>query len=257
MKDVEVIWGKGIEHRFVIILRGEGLGDNLNDTDPQKENLEPLKLEASDEQSKKTARILNKIIDISRELLKNEKKANYILLRGISKKPKIPSFQERYKMKALALANYPMYKGLCRLIGMETFELGMDFENLIEFYEKNYENYDFIYIHYKWTDKRGEDGDFYGKVKEIEKLDYYIPRILEKNPDVFVFTGDHSTPSALKGHSWHPVPILIYSKEGSFYDENAKFTERDCLRGYLGIRKSYEVFQIILALANKLEKYGA
>jgi 2,3-bisphosphoglycerate-independent phosphoglycerate mutase len=257
IEDVEVIWGKGIEHRFVIILRGEGLGDNLNDTDPQKENLEPLKLEASDEQSKKTARILNKIIDISRELLKNEKKANYILLRGISKKPKIPSFQERYKMKALALANYPMYKGLCRLIGMETFELGMDFENLIEFYEKNYENYDLIYIHYKWTDKKGEDGDFYGKVKEIEKLDSYIPRIIEKNPDVFVFTGDHSTPSALKGHSWHPVPILIYSKEGSFYDENAKFTERDCLRGYLGIRKSYEVFQIILALANKLEKYGA
>ncbi|MEO0160042.1 MAG: 2,3-bisphosphoglycerate-independent phosphoglycerate mutase [candidate division WOR-3 bacterium] len=257
IEDVEIIWGKGVEHRFVIVLRGENLGDNLNDTDPQKEGLEPLPLIANDEYSKKTARILNKLIEISKELLKDQEKANYILLRGISKKPNIETFYERYKMKALALANYPMYKGLCKLIGMETVELGMDFDALIDFYLKNYENYDFIYIHYKWTDKKGEDGDFYGKVKEIEKLDSYIPKILQKEPDVFVFTGDHSTPSKLKAHSWHPVPILIYSKEGCFYDKNAKFTERDCLRGYLGIRKSYEVFQIILALAGKLEKYGA
>ncbi len=257
IEDVEVILGKGVEHRFVIVLRGEGLGDNLNDTDPQKENLEPLELVPKDEPSKKTARILNKIIEISRELLKNEEKANYILLRGISKKPRIESFSERYKMKALALANYPMYKGLCKLLGMESPELGYEFENLIDYYLKHCQDYDFIYIHYKWTDKKGEDGDFFGKVKEIEKLDSFIPTILSKEPDVFVFTGDHSTPSRLKAHSWHPVPILIYSKEGVFYDPNAKFTERDCLRGYLGIRKSYQVFQIILALAGKLEKYGA
>jgi len=150
-----------------------------------------------------------------------------------------------------------MYKGLCKLLGMETPELGISFDELINYYLEHYENYNFIYIHYKWTDKKGEDGDFFGKVKEIENLDKYIPIILSKEPDVFVLTGDHSTPSALKSHSWHPVPILIYSKEGVFYNENLSFNEKDCLKGYLGIRKSYEVFQILLALSGKLEKYGA
>ncbi|MCS7245924.1 MAG: 2,3-bisphosphoglycerate-independent phosphoglycerate mutase [candidate division WOR-3 bacterium] len=255
--DVEIFWGKGIEHRFVIVLRGEGLGDNLNDTDPKVENLEPLELIPKDELSKKTAYILNKIIKTSSEILSSQEKANYILLRGISKMPDIPKFYKRYHMKALALANYPMYKGLCKMLGMDTPELGMEFENLIKYYLEQYENYDFIYIHYKETDKKGEDGDFFGKVREIEKIDSFIPKILSKDPDVFILTGDHSTPSALKSHSWHPVPILIYAKSGIFNDENAKFDERSCLRGYLGIRKSYEVFYIILSLAERLEKYGA
>ena len=253
---IRVIWESGLEHRFALILRGEGLGDKVNDTDPQKEGLPPIQPEGQDGPSKRTARILKTIMDRAAEILKDEDKANFILFRGISKKPDIPTFEERYKMKALGLANYPMYKGLARLVGMDVPELGYEFENLIEYYEEHYEDYDFIFIHYKWTDKAGEDGDFERKVKYIEEVDSYIPRIISKSPDVFIFTGDHSTPAMWKGHSWHPVPILIVS-ENAGVDDACRLTEREAKSGYLGLRRSKEIMQIALALSKRLKKYGA
>ncbi len=254
--DVEIIWESGLEHRFALILRGPGLGDEVNDTDPQKEGLPPLPPEGRDEPSKKTAGILKKIIEEASRVLANEEKANFILFRGISRKPDIPTFEERYKMKALGLANYPMYKGLARLVGMDVPELGYDFKALIKYYEEHFDEYDFIFIHYKWTDKAGEDGDFDKKVEYIEELDDYIPRIMAKNPHVFIFTGDHSTPAMWKGHSWHPVPILIVS-ENAGVDDACRLTEREARKGYLGLRKSKEIMQIALALAGRLKKFGA
>ncbi len=256
VEDVDVIWESGLEHRFALILRGEGLGDMVNDTDPQKEGLPPLPPEGKDGPSRKTARILRQIVDKAADILKEEEKANSILLRGISRKPEIPSFEERYGLKSLGLANYPMYKGLARLVGMDVPELGYEFESLIQYYEEHFEEYDFFFIHYKWTDKAGEDGDFNKKVKYIEELDGYIPRIMEKNPHVFIFTGDHSTPAMWKGHSWHPVPILIVA-ENAGVDDACRLTEREARRGYLGLRKSKEIMQIALALSGRLKKFGA
>ncbi len=256
VEGVQIIWESGLEHRFALILRGEGLGDRVNDTDPQKEGLPPLQPEGQDEPSRKTARILKVIMDRASEILKNEDKANFILFRGISRKPDIPTFEERYRLKALGLANYPMYKGLARLVGMDVPELGYEFEKLIEYYEEHYDDYDFIFIHYKWTDKAGEDGDFEKKVRYIEEVDSYLPRITSKNPDVLIFTGDHSTPAMWKGHSWHPVPILMVS-ENAGVDDACRLTEREAKNGYLGLRKSKEIMQIALALSGRLKKYGA
>jgi len=256
IEDVEIILKPGKEHRFVLILRGEGLSDRLTDTDPQKEGLKPLEPQALSPEAEKTVRIVKEFLKRAQEVIKDEPKVNTILLRGFSCKPEIEPFEEKFWLKPLALANYPMYKGLTRILGMETPDLGDNFEDLIKYYKEHFAEYDYFYIHYKYTDKAGEDGDFLKKVRYIEELDALIPEILSTNPDVFVVTADHSTPSYWKQHSWHPNPTLVYSKYAGADDRN-KFTEKECKYGYLGLIYAYHLMPITLANAGRLKKYGA
>jgi len=256
IEDVEIILKPGKEHRFVLILRGEGLSDRLTDTDPQKEGLKPLEPQALSPEAEKTVRIVKEFLKRAQEVIKDEPKANTILLRGFSRKPEIEPFEEKFGLKPLALANYPMYKGLTRILGMETPDLGDNFEDLIKYYKEHFAEYDYFYIHYKYTDKAGEDGDFLKKARYIEELDALIPEILSTNPDVFVVTADHSTPSYWKQHSWHPNPTLVYSKYAGADDRN-KFTEKECKYGYLGLIYAYHLMPITLANAGRLKKYGA
>ncbi|MEO0272887.1 MAG: 2,3-bisphosphoglycerate-independent phosphoglycerate mutase [candidate division WOR-3 bacterium] len=246
----------GKEHRFVIILEGEKLSDKLTDTDPQKEGHVILSADPLDESAKPTSKIVNMLVDEIIATLKDEHRANGVLLRGYSLKPKIESFEEKFGLKALSLANYPMYKGITRILGMDTPEAGENFGDLLDYFKNNYENYDFVYIHYKYTDKAGEDGDFLKKVSYIEELDKYIPEILSTNPDVFVITGDHSTPSLLKSHSWHPNPTLLLSKYAGF-DGIERFTERNCKNGSLGTIYAYHLLPLAMACTLKLKKWGA
>ncbi len=255
-KGFRIMWKPGLEHRFAIVIKGDNLGANVNDTDPQKEGLKPLEAKAKDECSLITAEIMNYIVEKASALLKDEPQANFILLRGVASKPDIPTFGERYYMKALGLANYPMYKGVARLVGMDVPDVGESFEGIVEYYKEHAEAYDFVFVHYKWTDKAGEDGDFMRKVKEIERFDSFIPHFLSNSPDVIFISGDHSTPSTWKGHSWHPVPAVIVA-ENAGCDDRKAFTERQAKCGYLGLRKSYEIMQILLALSGRLKKFGA
>ena len=256
IEDVEIILKPGKEHRFVLILRGEGLSDKLTDTDPQKDGLKPLELQPLSPEAEKTVRVVKEFLKRAQEVIKDEPKANTILLRGFSRKPEIEPFEEKFGLKPLALANYPMYKGLTRILGMDTPDLGDNFEDLIKYYKEYFAEYDYFYIHYKYTDKAGEDGDFLKKVRYIEELDSLIPEILSTNPDVFVVTADHSTPSYWKQHSWHPNPTLVYSKYAGADDRN-KFTEKECKYGYLGLIYAYHLMPVVLANAGRLKKYGA
>jgi 2,3-bisphosphoglycerate-independent phosphoglycerate mutase len=246
----------GKEHRFVIIIEGDNLDDHITDTDPQKEGLSLLKAEPLEERAKTTAQIVNALVDQILEALKDEPKANGVLLRGYSLKPKVESFTEKFGLRALSLANYPMYKGITRILGMDTPDLGDNFSDLLKYLMEQYNEYDFIYLHYKYTDKAGEDGDFLKKVQYIEELDKYIPEILSLNPEVLVLTGDHSTPSLLKSHSWHPNPTLLLSRYAGF-DNIEKFTERNCRNGSLGIIYANKLLPIAAACALKLKKWGA
>ena len=254
---VEIILKPGKEHRFVLILRGDGLSDKISDTDPQHEGLKILDPEPLDESAKFTAEVIKKFVHRALEIIKDEPRANGILLRGFAKVPDLEPFPEKYRLKALSIAAYPMYKGLTRLLGFDTPDAGDNFEAEIEKVEELWKDYDFVYLHYKDTDKAGEDANFEKKVSVIEKLDTYIPRLLKLNPDVFVVTGDHSTPSYIGGHSWHPNPLLIYSKKAGIFNPEAKFTERDCSKGYLGIMKAMDLMPILLANAGRLKKFGA
>lgn len=253
---VKIILRSGREHRFVLILRGDGLSDHVADGDPQKEGL-PQKLpEAISPEGKKTAEVAAKFVKKTEEILKGKHPANTVLLRGFSKYPGIPSMERIFKLTPAAIATYPMYRGLAKLVGMDILETGETIGDEIDTLKKHWEHYDFFYLHIKKTDSYGEDGNFEAKVKIIEEFDSHLPEILSLNPDVLVITGDHSTPSRLKSHSWHPVPFLLKS-EYCFNDGLESFNERECRKGSLGIFHAVDGMALMLANALKLEKFGA
>lgn len=244
------------EHRFVILFRGEGLSEMITENDPQKDNLKPKEIVPLEKEAKFMASIVNSFLEKATQILMQNYPANYILMRGFSKLPSIPKLQEIYKINPACIATYPMYKGLARLMGMKILDNAETIEDEVNALNKNYKGYDFFYFHIKRTDILGEDGNFSEKVKELEKVDTYVKDILNLKFDVVVLTGDHSTPSMIRSHSWHPVPILINSKFTSKNDMK-KFTEKECLMfGGLGKINALDVMPLALANAMKLEKFG-
>ncbi len=253
---VEVRFTPGMEHRFAIRLRGEGLFACVCDTDPQKTGKPPLEPRALCPEGERLAEVLRELLLRIREVLKGEPRANFVLLRGISELPKIPSMQELFGLRAAAIATYPMYRGLARLVGMELLDVEGGISQEVECLKRHYSEYDFFYLHVKKTDSFGEDGNFEAKVKVIEEFDAVLPEILSLDPDVLVVTGDHSTPSVLKGHSWHPNPFLLHSKYVIPSGVHS-FDERSCARGNLSIYYAVEAMPLILANALRLKKFGA
>ncbi len=246
----------GKEHRFVARFTAEGLSDALSDADPQKEGLPRMATRALDMSSEKAAAMVNAFLDDVTKLLRNEPKANTALLRGFSKFPSIPTMQELFKLRPAAVANYPMYKGLASLLGMDVLDVGPKPADLFDALEKHYDEHDFFYVHFKRTDSTGEDGNFEGKVAAIEELDSFIPRVLALKPDALVVTGDHSTPALLHGHSWHPNPFVI-SAASARVDGVSVFTEKACSAGMLGRFGAIHAMPLMLAHALKMQKYGA
>jgi 2,3-bisphosphoglycerate-independent phosphoglycerate mutase len=253
---VEVRVFPGKEHRFVARFTAEGLADALSDADPQKEGRPPLSTKPLEPEAAKAADIVNRFLADVAAALEDEPKANAALLRGFSKFPCIPTMQELFKLRPAAIANYPMYKGLAKLLGMDVIATGSGTADLFDALEKNWANHDFFYVHYKKTDSTGEDGNFAAKVEAIEALDPFIPRLNALAPDVLVVTSDHSTPSALKSHSWHANPFLLVSATAGVDDVTA-FAERACAKGYLGRFRSISAMPLMLAHALKLQKFGA
>lgn len=258
--DVEIIFSPGMEHRFAAVLRfPEPLPKGsaaIKDTDPQKEGMTPIPITPETPQAVRVAKIAEKLITEVAAVIKDEPKANYILLRGFSQVPDIPRFEETYGLKSLCIAVYPMYRGLARLIGMDAPALKGDIREELDFLKKNYNDYDFFFMHVKKVDSYGEDGNFEGKAAKIGEFDSFLPEILSLKPDVLIITGDHSTPALMKGHSWHPVPFLLNSPFVLGQTCSA-FTERECLKGELGIFHTIHLMPLALANAGRLKKFGA
>ncbi|MBE3577257.1 MAG: 2,3-bisphosphoglycerate-independent phosphoglycerate mutase [Limnochordales bacterium] len=256
---VQIIIQPEMQYRAVIVFRGEGLGADLTDTDPQKTGLAPLPVRArsDDPASRRTAELFNEFVRQANMVLAEERPANTILLRGFDRLPKLATFREKYGLNSAVIAVYPMYRGLARLVGMEVLTPGHSIEEEFEVLENNWEKYDFFFVHVKPTDSAGEDGAFDRKVQVIEEVDALIPRIEALNPDVLVVTGDHSTPAVLKAHSWHPVPILLVSRYARRNAWVEKFGESDCARGALGFIKSTDILPLMLAHGLRLQKFGA
>ncbi len=257
--DVEVIIKAGKEHRFVVIFRGKGLEGPLSSTDPNREGL-PIAIakpeSAKSAAQKKTAKAIVEFYKLALPLLAKHPKANGFLLRGIAHQPEIPTFEQRYQLKPACLAVYPMYKGLAQLVGMKKIEGPQTIAEQFQRYAAEYDNYDFFFIHYKYTDKYGEDGNFEAKKKAIEDFDAALPILLAKQPDVLAITGDHSTPCAVKGHSWHPQPVLLHSAlSGS--DKLDRFTETGANLGSLGVFEAKFLIRLMQANAKMFDKFGA
>lgn len=256
IEDAKVSLYPGREHRFVVRFTRDGLSDALTDADPQKDNKPPVRAIPGQKEAERTARLVNTFIDRATLALKDSPRANTILLRGFSKCPSLPTMEDLYRLKPLALANYPMYRGLARLVGMEAADVGSSAEDVIEAAEKVYGRHTFYFLHIKSTDAAGEDGNFNGKVEAIKKTDACLPRLLALKPDVLVVTSDHSTPCSLKSHSWHPNPFLIHSRT-AVADDVHIFSEKECSRGYLGRFPALSAMPLMLAHAEKLKKFGA
>jgi len=254
IEGVDIIVHSGKEHRFVVLLRGDGLYPDVLETDPQKEENPPIECTAKTEKSKKTARVVREFVKKAMEVLSPP--ANMILLRGFAKHPGLLTMNKRFKLSCACIATYPMYKGLARLVGMDILESGETIYDELKTLRANWHAFDFFYFHIKKADSLGEDGNFSGKVRLLEEVDSVIPEILSLSPDVLVVTGDHSTPAVLKSHSWHPNPFLLFS-EFVIPDSIKGFTERNCARGGLGRFPSLDVISLMLAYGLKLKKYGA
>ena len=256
ISNVEVIFEPVREHRALLVLRGDGLCEDIQETDPQKTGLSALPPKALIPEAEETSILLQSLIDEARRVLADEDKANMMLLRGYSRYRRYPYISERFGLNALAIAAYPMYRGIARLLGMAIGPQPVSIEEEISALRKDYEKYDFFFVHVKPTDSRGEDGNFDAKVKVIEEVDSLIPLVTGLNPDVLVVTGDHSTPAALASHSWHPLPVLLYSATCR-PDRVEKFGEGDCICGGLGRMPMVHLMGLALAHARRLEKFGA
>jgi len=244
------------EHRFCVIFRGDNLGGNVADTDPQKTGVPPLDPVAHDAGSQRTAQIAKEFVVQADKLLKGQPKANGLTMRGFANAPALPSYEDVYGLKAAAIAVYPMYKGLAQLVGMDLVGKPTTLAEEIGVLEKEWNNYDFFFIHFKYTDSRGEDGNFAEKVKMVEQFDAIVPRVAALKPTVLAVTGDHSTPAKMKSHSWHAVPVLI-AGQNVRTDDCQKFGETECLRGGLGQFQAMYLMPLLLAHADRLGKFGA
>jgi 2,3-bisphosphoglycerate-independent phosphoglycerate mutase len=244
------------EHRAMVVFRGENLAGALADTDPQQLGLPPKEVKALSPAARETAEIVKQFIGQAKERLADQHPANMILLRGFGRYEPLPSLKELYGLKSAAIALYPMYKGVARLVGMEVLGSSKTIAEQISVLEKNFARYDFFFLHIKQTDSSGEDGDFDKKVMVIEEVDSLLPCLRSLQPDVFVVTCDHSTPAVLRAHSWHAVPVMIYSQYCRS-DATVVFSELECVKGCLGRFAAKNLLALILANALRLTKYGA
>ncbi len=247
------------EHRFALIIRGPGLGGQLTETDPLLVGKKPLMVEdeSGTPEGKHSAELVNQWVAVAREALKDEHPANSLNLRGLARDPGLPQFTNIYKLRAGAIAIYPMYRGVAKLVGMTVLETGTTHQSEIDTLRQHWDEYDFFFMHVKYTDSRGEDGDFAAKVKVIEEIDTLIPQIEALKPYVLVITGDHSTPAKLKSHSWHPVPALLWSPD-AMPDRCRSFGERECAsNGGLGIFHATSIIPMAMGHAGKVQRFGA
>lgn len=258
---VEVFVFSEKEYRFVLVIRpaaGQTLVANVQDTDPQRTGVPSLPALAQDKASEPTADLINAWVAAARDILRDHAPANSVNLRGIARDPGLPQFEDVFGLRAGAIATYPMYRGVARLVGMDVLPVqGEDVESEVETLRAHWSEYDYFFFHVKKTDSAGEDGDFMRKVSIIEHVDeVVIPAIMDLKPDVLIVTGDHSTPAVLKSHSWHPVPTMLWSRT-CLPDGATSYGERACARGSLGVFPATNELPLALGHARRLNKYGA
>ena len=243
------------DYRFVLRLRGDSLSELVSETDPQITGVAPLPAQPLSPEAVGTAQVVNRFLDQAKQLLAEEERANMVTLRGFAQLPDLPAMGKVYRLDPVAIAAYPMYRGLATVAGMEVIPTGHTFADEVETLQRHFSDHDFFFIHYKPADAAGEDGDFDAKVQRLEELDPFIPQIKELEPDVLLVVGDHATPAVLAAHSWHPVPFLLNSKLTAGEGIDA-FNERTCAMGSIGRIQATQVMLLALAHAGKLNKFG-
>lgn len=246
------------EYRFAVLMRGENLRPEMEDTDPQVEGQKPPPVKPIMPEAERTAGLFNRWIEAAHRQIADQPKANGLTLRGFATDPNLPNFNQAYGLKAACIAVYPMYRGVSRLVGMDVLDFqGETPEDEFTAVQSAWERFDFFFVHIKKPDSKGEDGDFEGKAQVIAEVDAALPTLLDMHPDVLIITGDHSTPARLRYHTWHPVPFLLWAPATGRPDDQTQFGERACARGGLGTIPALDTLPLALAHAGRLDKFGA
>lgn len=253
---VQILLAMEKGHRALVVFRGEGLSDQLSDSDPHHERVPVASVRPLAPSAERSAAVVNRFIEKALEVLREERPANAVLLRGFAGPPKAPPMSEVFKLRAAAISAFPTYQGVGRIVGMEVLPAGETLESEIETLERYFDDYDFFYLHVKWTDSAGEDGRFEEKVRVLESVDRLVPRIEALGPEVLAVGGDHSCPSVFREHTWHPVPFLLHSR-WCMPGPATRFTERECAKGSLGRFPAERAMLLMMSHAGKLAKFGA
>lgn len=269
---IEPIVKDGIAHRFALVLRGKDLSWRVTNSDPHEtgkpaQKIKPLEKSGG---ATRTAKAANEFMEKAEDILAHHPNnidrippANCVLLRGAGAAMDMPPFEQRYSLKATAIAKGTLYQGIARILGMHLVipetATGKLEENCMAFAkeaEKAFETSDFVYLHIKGPDIAGHDGKPKDKVRIIEDIDEMMGELLDLPDTLIAFTADHSTPCPLKGHSGDPVPITIKGK-GVRVDDVNRFDEISCAKGGLNRIRGMDLMPILLNILNKNEKYGA
>lgn len=252
---VEVVLRHEREHRMLVVLRGEGLDARIADTDPQALGVPPRAPRALDPAADRTVEVLVELDDQIRSIL-SEEAAHAVLMRGFDTHTALPTMADRYGVDAAAIAIYPMYRGIARLLGMTVTDRPDDLNDQVRQLADSWSSHDYFFVHHKATDAAGEDGDRAAKIEAIEAVDAVVPALRSLDPDVIMVTGDHATPPQMRAHSWHPVPVLMHGERVG-RDGTDRFGETSCRGGMLGLRPMSHMMPLMLAAAGRLAKYGA
>ncbi len=253
---VEMEFATESQHRAVLIIRGAYLSPEVQETDPQAVGVPPLEPEPLTATAQHTSAVLRLVNEAVRDCIAGEWPANSVLMRGYAGLPELASLKSMYGLQAVCLATYPMYKGLARVAGMAVVDGLASADEQVTALAAAWDDHDYFFVHHKAPDARGEDGDFDAKAAAIEEMDRRVPALLELGPDVLVVTGDHSTPSLLQQHSWHPVPCLFWGAD-VLPDTVRSFGERACGQGSLGVFPAQSIMALMLAHGGRLQKFGA
>ena len=281
-----VVVAPTIGHRVVVRIRDEQpLSANISNTDPAYSRINGmgiakavgdflkiercLPLDDSDSASH-TAKLVNEFSEQTLKILKesqiNENRAKYnkkllnsILLRDAGNKyPKVEPINEKYSMNFSCIVDMPVEVGISNVLKMNAFSAGglTDYEEKAQVAAKAMKTENAIYVHLKGPDEFGHDGDAVGKMKNIEEIDQRFFGTLLENIDtekvVVMISADHSTPCINKGHSDHPVPLLISGNKIK-NDNSQRFTEYDGEKGDIGLLQGAQVVSTALEII-KLQK---
>ncbi|MEM2848902.1 MAG: 2,3-bisphosphoglycerate-independent phosphoglycerate mutase [Candidatus Bathyarchaeia archaeon] len=276
IRGVELVFKEAVEHRGVIIMRGEGLSWKVSDTDPGKTGLRVRKCEPLDPSTEaiKTASLVDKIVEESYKILKDHwvnrdrvkqglPPANVVLPRGASILTKVEGFKERYKLKASCVAGGTLYKGVAKFAGMNVLNVPgatgtyeTNYKAKVEASLKALKDADFVFLHFKQPDLAGEDGDYRRKIEVVQRIDEALKPLTALEDTLIVVTADHSTPCSIKTHSADPVPVMVCGEEVR-RDGIEGFDEVKAARGGLNRIRGLDLMPILLDIVNLAEKYGA
>jgi len=265
-----------VEHRGVLVMRGDGLSDEVTDVDPHREGVkaEMPRPRSQTPEAERTARELERFLRRAREVLESHplnvervkkglRPANAILPRGAGKMPKLPSLRERFGVSSVVIAGGALYRGVCRAAGMDvrivptaTGTLNTDLNAKFNAAFESLRTYDLVFLHIKGTDTASHDRNPAVKASFIEKVDRELRARIDQLQDVVVcVTGDHTTSSIDGRHHGDPVPILIWG-EGVRRDKVVRFDEVSCADGALGRIRGLDVMNVLMDLVGRVEMFG-